>query len=312
MGEWGFLGRSAKKLREQESQPQNPLPDLLYQYHVSSDQLDEVTLCALRAKIISALREGVDPTQILPDKDSSLIGAKGNTVLTAALVKGDQVLINAVFEIFEPGHLIFSVMDGVCLAGNSPLSLALKTGRYDLAEELILKKACDVDGIIGNFDFTRIHLLHLCAFLMGTYYGIDNAQEERLVRIMKAILERTQNKEVLLSEWGHTPHAVLMLDVGQDDFLLYKDSRKKGAYYSSLRELKQSYGDPAEFPTFYTFVGKIFGRSLNVFYMLNDHCHWHRPDIDFERRTAYFSSDEGRRVREELAQLMKPSSPRPK
>jgi hypothetical protein len=177
-----------------------------------------------RRKIIELLKAGEDPTQIKPDENPFVIGAQGNTALTAALVRRDEVLINAIFDIFEPGHPIFSLRDIAFCGKNTPLSLALKTGRYDLAERLVVEKNCDVDGLIGDHECTTIHALHLCAFLLGTLHGKADEQEGKLVRIIKAILERSHNKDVKLY-YGQTPLDILMLDIGSEDFDCYEDCR---------------------------------------------------------------------------------------
>jgi len=221
---YGFINQSVFFNRV-KSRPENlrKLSDLLAAYH--NPHLSEEAVTILRNGIIAALRRGDDPTQITPDQNYFLIGAQGNSVLTAALVNRDELLINVVFDIFEPGHPLFSLRDMAFCGKNTPLSLALKTGRYDLAQRLIVEKNCDVDGLIGDSKYTSIHSLHLCAFLLGTFYGKDDEQEKKLVSIMKAILKRSQNKDLRLF-WGQTPLDILQADISHQDFECYEDRRK--------------------------------------------------------------------------------------
>jgi hypothetical protein len=84
-----------------------------------------------------------------------------------------------------------------------------------LAVKLIEKK-CDVNGKIGNDEFS-IYPLHLCAFLLGT--SDDHSKEVELVNVIKLIIENGGNLNEKL-HWGQTPCDVLMLNLRDEDFAL--------------------------------------------------------------------------------------------
>lgn len=164
--------------------------------------------------IIEALDAGADPL-----KKGEL-----NTALTAAIVMRKADLVDFILNKYPKGHPIFSEHD--TFIGNTPLSLAIKTGQYEFAERLI-EKNCDVNCKIGHEPYF-VYPLHLCVFLLGT--SGDDREAESLVKIIKLLIEKGANKNEIL-HWGQTPYDILMMNIDKDDFALYRDDRNYFEYY---------------------------------------------------------------------------------
>jgi len=202
-------------------------------YHFSNHQLATKNLQDL-LNSTSSIPGSFSKKKIAQIKDAILHGADlslrfgypGNTPLLLAILYQQQYpqLDLAEFIVSnDKRKASINLTDTMPIATNPPLILALKSGMYDLALQLLLAGA-DPNQPSGQQNFTPLHWA--CALLGTTYQaGQPCPQEKKLVEVIYLLLEKGAEIDAK-NEFGHTPLDLLSYRVEEKDFILWREKKQ--------------------------------------------------------------------------------------